>query len=146
MSLPTNEMVCSSKLRGVCFIADFCESMICFAFCGVRKFGVNGVWEIILQESATFCSPSLAKLPFSLSPSLAEGARGRVKSLFIKFAPLFLCALHPPPLSPSAREGEAVKLLRAREGDLLESTLSLSLVAWHRILKRCQKSAQRYSY
>ena len=134
-------MACSSKFLGVCLICAFWESMICFAWLGVRKFGVRGVWEIILQESANFCSPSLA-----------EGALAWVKSLFIKFALLFLCALHPPPLSPSAREGEAVKLLRAREGDLLESSawatlsLSLSLVAWRSILKRYQKSAQRYSY
>lgn len=39
MFLPTSEMACSSKLRGVCFIALFCESMICFANAGVRKVG-----------------------------------------------------------------------------------------------------------
>ena len=41
MSLPTNEMACSSKFLGVCLMADFWESMICFAFAGVRKFGVR---------------------------------------------------------------------------------------------------------
>ena len=50
MSLPTSEMACSSKFLGVCFIALFCESMICFARVGVRKFGVRGV-VLSLRES-----------------------------------------------------------------------------------------------
>lgn len=45
MSFPTREIACSSKLRGVWVILAFWDSIISFACCGVRKFGVSGVWE-----------------------------------------------------------------------------------------------------
>ena len=60
-------------------------------------------------------SPSLVSVNFTASPSLAEGARGWVDSLLLNFALLLFRAFNPPPLSPSAREGEVLLSLR---GDL----------------------------